>query len=442
LTVSVLVGAALPAVVALLVITATTRPATGTEYGIATAGGNEGASEVIATCAADVVPCPTGELWLAPQYLSHAFVSFRRQVLDPGGFMRLWIPYDALSSWDSRSGDCGWSRYAFGRPARFNALDGVQVFDRLVWDVQGARALGLTPEVVFSAGSGEGPPSYPQPGYGEGSRPFAGVTAAGRDYYCGVLGVMSWLRADLRGLAPTHWEAFNEPDAYRSYAGPHGVLEAAELWELAQSAGERVGSEQVAALSITDPQSGYAADYIRQLAGGSVCAAGLEPFPIACEFPRYWAVHDYADPTAGGTADLQAFEDTLSVLTRRSRLLDDPLAVWVTESAVEPGLQTDADRNHGGCAGSEPDNRGSLGACVDDSLAAQRRGARAWRSLARVSAPGVRTTQLYWFEFQLIPSWDSALLDAEGKPRPVFCALVRGAVCDGNPRDYLLDSRR
>jgi hypothetical protein len=198
----------------------------------------------------------------------------------------------------------------------------------------------------------------------------------------------------------------------------------------------------VAALSITDPQSGYAADYIKQLADGSACAAGLEPFPIACEVPRYWAVHDYDDPTAGGTADLQAFENTLSALTRGSPLLDAPLAVWVTEAAVEPGLQTPADRNHSGCVGSEPDNSGTLGACVDDDLAAQRRGARAWRSLANVSARGVRTAQLYWFEFELIPSWDSALVDAEGKPRPVLCALVTGSVCDGNPRDYLLDARR
>jgi hypothetical protein len=77
---------------------------------------------------------------------------------------------------------------------------------------------------------------------------------------------------------------------------------------------------------------------------------------------------------------------------------------------------------------------------VDAVPAAQARGAQAWRSLLGVSAPGVRTTQVYWFEFQLIASWDSALLDAAGRPRSSFCALVAGARCDGDPSDYLLDT--
>jgi hypothetical protein len=76
----------------------------------------------------------------------------------------------------------------------------------------GARALGLTPEVVFSAGSGEGGPAYPDPGYG----------TAALDYYCGVLGVMSRLRAALGNRAPAEWEAFNEPDRYPAYTGGRG----------------------------------------------------------------------------------------------------------------------------------------------------------------------------------------------------------------------------
>jgi hypothetical protein len=148
-------------------------------------------------------------------------------------------------------------------------------------------------------------------------------------------------------------------------------------------------------------------------------------------------VHDYDDPTAGGTADLSSFEKTLSAALRARD--GGPVYVWVTEAGVNPGSQTRFDDNRRGCRGSEPDNAGTLGACVDNVPRAQERGARAWRRLLDVSAPGVRTTQVYWFEFELINGWDSALVDAEGRPRASLCALVGGLECDGNPRDYLLD---
>jgi hypothetical protein len=124
-----------------------------------------------------------------------------------------------------------------------------------------------------------------------------------------------------------------------------------------------------------------------------------------------------------------------------ARKHDPPLYVWVTEAGVEPGSQTRSDHNHGSCRGPEADNAGTLGACVDGVPDAQRRGAQAWRKLLYVSAPGVRTTQVYWFEFQLISSWDSALIDAAGHPRPSLCALVGGFRCDGEAYDYLLDRR-
>ena len=419
-----LAGAALTGIAVFAVVELAPAPATPGTYGIATAGGNDGASEAVARCRVVQVPCPAGHLELAPPFAGRssaalAFAAFRDRLLTPGGHMRLWVPYDALMTWDVAHHSCGVSRYALGTPAPFNAVDGIELFARLVWDVQGARALGLTPEVVFSAGSGEGAPAYPDPGYG----------TAGLDYYCGVLGVMSRLRAALGNGAPAEWEAFNEPDRYPAYTGAAGPLQAAELWLLAERAGERIGGQQVAALSVTDPQSAYAAEYVRQLAG--LCRA-------QCAFPRYWAVHDYDDPTAGGTADLRTFEHMLSLAVRKH---DPPVYVWVTEAGVEPGSQTRSDYNRGGCRGPEADNSGTLGACVDGVSDAQRRGAQAWRRLLYVSAPGVRTTQVYWFEFQLISSWDSALVDAGGRPRPSFCALVHGFRCNGDADDYLLDRR-
>ncbi len=447
-------GLAVAASAVLLVVVQAPTPAP-TGYGIATAGGNDGVSEAVAICNLPRAPCPDGQLRIAPPFAGNskaaaAFGDFDHSLLGHGAYMRLWIPYDALSSWNGARHRCGPSRYALGPPAPFNALDGVESFDRLVWNVQGAEALGLTPEVVFSAGSGEGAPAYPDPGYGERGHPFAGLTTGGLDYYCGVLGVLGLTGAELGSQAPIRWEAFNEPDRYASYLGAAhglcgrtdtvcGVLEAAELWELAQSAAERFGGLQIAALSTTDPESAYAGEYIRQLETPSACPIAPEPFPIRCQFPRYWAVHDYDDPTAGGTADLQAFEDSLSAAAERH---DPPVYVWVTESGVEPGSDTRSDDNRRGCRGSEPDNAGTLGACVDGVPQAQERGARAWRRLLGVGARGVRTTTVDWFEFQLIGSWDSALVDAHGRPRPALCALLPGLTCDGNSTDYLLDATR
>jgi hypothetical protein len=55
-----------------------------------------------------------------------------------------------------------------------------------------------------------------------------------------------------------------------------------------------------------------------------------------------------------------------------------------------------------------------------------------------VHAPGVRTTQVYWYEFELLKTWDSALVDSHGRARRSLCALVTGIRCDGDPTAYLL----
>lgn len=465
-----------------------------TGYGLSTTGANDGVSEVVASCNAHQVPCPASQLELMPPFGGDspgavAFRAFRTQVLSPsgkGGYLRLWIPYDTLSSWNPSinggRGGCDWSAYAFGPPAHFNAVNGETLFDQLVWNIQGAIALKLTPEIVISAGSGEGVPSYPDPGYGDGRNLFAGTTTAGDDYLCGVLGVMGWLRAELGARAPTHWEVFNEPNAYGPYQGylhngcaahdscgtpPKGAdynhagylcgsryaacgpLEAAELWELAQSVVSDQGwrDERVAALSMTNPESSFGMQYIEQLRALSSCAAGFTALrggqPKSCStasrFPRYWAVHDYDDPTSGGTADLQSLENTLSNLAGKPHLAGPgALSVWVTEAGIELASPTPADLNRRGCSVAGAAQRASLGACVNDNPANQQRGALAWRSLLNVKAHDVQTTQVYWFEFQLIDSWDSALVDSGGKPRQSFCALVSGFSCDGNPTAYLL----
>jgi hypothetical protein len=379
-------------------------------------------------------------------------------------------------------------------------------FDRLVWDMQAAWSRGLNVDIEISAGSGQGAPRFPDP-YAGTSRYYNRVeTTAGKDYDCGVSAIMDQVnraRTSLRAPARTvQWEAFNEPDfvlqdwsnggGYRgtlgrtrkwpygpcgrrlvnhklndcggdivrntrgrnylcgsAYAGC-GALEAAELWEEAQLHARRYAGYELGALTVSSPQSAYGLQYVDQVNALYTCRP-VRMYWCFGSYPRWWAVHDYDDPTAAGlapntTADLQAFEDMLS-----SHALGSP-RVWVTESGVNLASRQTSDDNWKAvhCVGDEPaDGRNDFGCLVDDRPAAQRRGAAAWRELGSVRAPNVVTTEVFWFEFTAIGGWDSALLDQSaphhflfedqgyGSPRASFCYLTRQPACTGSADEFL-----
>ena len=170
--------------------------------------------------------------------------------------------------------------------------------------------------------------------------------------------------------------------------------------------------------------------------------------------PTDWAVHDYTDPTAQGTADLRGFVTTLAQLNDRYAA-GAAAHVWVTESGVhlDSGTRRDANHPDGVTCHTADGADDTFGCLVDGNPAAQALGGQVWRELAGVAAPTahgvVRVTQLFWYQFALaattctasapcqlangvvyaggqslptLHSWDSALVDSA---RPTACELLR-----------------
>lgn|GEM_PF-7021314 len=497
----------------LLIALAIARPAAAANYGYSTTGANLGTSERFAFCTLpdtsirlDKAPCPKVDLHFSSRFNSSYFNRFVQRVLVPGrGYIRLWIPYDALGSW-RRGAGCVQSPF---RTSYFGVAgsNGQQWFNQLVWGMQAAWHLGLNVDIELSAGSGEGAPQFPDPFAGNARYYNAWETAGGRDYDCGVRALMAQVSSVRSALGqqsrPVQWEAFNEPDLLDQrhadgggYVGalgatsrwPHGpcgrryighelndcggeivtgssgqnylcgsdvsscgALEAAELWEQAEIQAKRFPNYKVAALTASAPQSAYALQYLRQLNALHLCAVRMLRRCYRSDYPRWWAIHDYDDPTAAGefgatAADLKAFEEMLSAnALRRAQ-------VWVTESGVDLASRRTADDNWAEvhCRSRDPaDGNDNFGCLVDADPPAQARGAAAWRALGRVRAPRAVTSEVYWFEFTAIGGWDSALLDhgsghgllfesqGYGSPRASFCYLTGATGCNGNPDEWL-----
>jgi hypothetical protein len=174
-----------------------------------------------------------------------------------------------------------------------------------------------------------------------------------------------------------------------------------------------------------------------------------------------------------GTADLRAFETALA-------RLNDAYAsgagaqVWITESGVQLDSLATNDLNlPAGTSCQGNDIRGydarTFGCLQDNRPENQAAGAGAWRSLGTLTHSTKRgqiaVSELYWYDFQLstvscmpqspcdlgrgivyergqvlpeLHSWDSALVDSTGKPRPSFCVVTGAPVsrCAGSPHDY------
>lgn len=435
-------------------------------HGYSTIGGNgdgvfgqdggSGQGETFAKCSSSQLPCPSGDLVIEPPFTSSLFNSFRQRILTPSGstgFIRFWIPYDALGSCplgalcSSAESECGASP--------FSAKGGNKLFAALIYDIQGAEQLHLTPDVEISAGSGYDDdivPPFPDPAYGSGSQYLAGITQAGQDYFCGVYELIRTLNSDLGPDAVTQFEAFNEGEAYPQYNGalsgsiggsqcsvdplnscgrgynPYpfalcgdstysncGPLELAGLWELAESVViQNHWPDAIAAYTGPDPQSSYLTSYVQQLRDlelGDGRYAALWPG----QFPRYWSVHDYDDVTGGlGTADLSYFASRLP----RS----PPLQVWVTESAVYLQDGKSGDANGSSVCGGDT----SLGNCATGNTAVQTNAANVWKDLGDIED----VTEVYWYGFDDVDggggTFDSALVSKRaGQPFTTFCALIQ-----------------
>ncbi|MFZ1994604.1 MAG: hypothetical protein WAU75_10890 [Solirubrobacteraceae bacterium] len=407
---------------------------------------------------------------------------FASNVLGARGRVRFFVPYDARGSFNGSA--CAASpAYASGAPA----------WHTLVSALAQARAEGLTPQLVFEIGTGiGGTPTVPNPA----------DPAQAADYSCGVdLALRAlWAARQTTGM-PVDLEAWNEPDMTPGYEGtrtgdprrcPAPTIaapscsdpwRAAMLWYLAQTdatalrqSTPRFPSVTVAALTLGAPEeltyldAGHArlstrqgslyAGYYQSLYEIVHCAPGYggcrQPGANPATMPTDWAVHDYTDPTAQGTADLREFVTTLAQLN--DQYAGGAAAnVWITESGVhlDSGTRQDANHPRGVTCHTPLGADDTFGCLVNGNPTAQGHGAQVWRELTGVAAPtshgAVRVTQLFWYQFALaaractpgdpcqlangivytsgeslpfLHSWDSAMVDSAGRPRASLCALT------------------
>jgi hypothetical protein len=381
----------------------------------------------------------------------------------PLRYTRFSVPYNVLADYDRRNRRC--------RPSIPSAHPTVddhgyqragEGWDLLRSELALAHAQRLSVLVSITDGrvvrGAESDPAWPIPIYWDGKR--YRPTAAGMDYSCGVAALIARVAAEQRALGapPAQWEAFNEPDARRSYngtlrgacrgprnscgasyrtlCGPRvgaacGPLQAAWLYTRVASAlrARRIPGK-VAAGTFSKAGS-YADAYMRQLIGT------LRARPVVISF------HDYIDPTANSTAVAHGFA------MRLYREFGKRFELWITESGVHLSEPTRLPREGGssrshGCefGTSRAPGLVGLGRCIDGNSRAQAAGAASFKHrLAQLgSYRGVRITELFWYQFQALPAtatrpvqWDSGLLDAQGVPRASYCALVARTGCTGNP---------
>ena len=429
----------------------------------------------------------TSRFGISGDYLAAAATpagrQFASEVLGARGRVRFFVPYDARGSFDGTA--CAPS------PA-YTA--GATAWNTLLGQLRQARADGLVAQITFAVGTGVGgTPAVPDP---------ADPAQAG-DYACGVNLALQglWAARQTTGM-PVDVEAWNEPDqtpglAAAGAGGPgscpasatepaacSGPWRAAMLWYLAQTqanalhqttagfpavtiaaltlgAPEKLSYLDAAHASVADPRGTPYPGYYQSLYDIVHCARGYggcrQPGVNPTAMPTDWAVHDYTDPTAQGTADLRGFVTTLAQLNDRYAA-GAAAHVWVTESGVHLDSGTRRDANHPDgvtCHTADgTDGTGdTFGCLVDGNPGAQALGGQVWRELAGVAAPTahgvVRVTQLFWYQFALaattcttsapcqladgvvyaggqslptLHSWDSALVDSG---RPTACELLR-----------------
>jgi hypothetical protein len=329
------------------------------------------------------------------------------------------------------SGDCA-------QDMQRSLVDGKPAYQRLYDRLLVAEASGLSPLIALSTAGNPADDRHPDP-----------TTVRGNaEYRCGfaslVEEVSEWSRAYAWPL-PIRWEAFNEPDsiAYPDPArdpyegaghygcGPAfgvgvvdvaGAAKAACLWEIADH-------EDRAALHRNDvivagsfnyasadelgnparpPSRSYIAAYVTALMTDA--RAGTTPLP------HYWSEHPYADVIgsfgctqigAGGcrTTDVSNFVDYLESV---EGAIDPTFEVWLTEAAdvlEDPG-------------GSGAPN------VTDGSPLYQAQAAEGFLNLPRASP---HVTEEYWYEdVGIAQSWDSGLVDPDGRLRASYCVLAIG----------------
>ena len=121
---------------------------------------------------------------------------------------------------------------------------------------------------------------------------------------------------------------------------------------LTMGAPDKLGYLDAGHPSLSGPRGAVYPGYYQALYEIVHCVRGYggceQPGANPTTMPTDWAVHDYTDPTAQGTADLREFVTALAQLNDRYAA-GAAASVWVTESGVhlDSAIRQDANHPHG-----------------------------------------------------------------------------------------------
>ena len=221
-------------------------------------------------------------------------------------------------------------------------------------------------------------------------------------YECGVRLLLKTLTSQGLARAGMPVETFNEPDNSSYYVEPSQADR--YFGDLVAVGGSRVHA--IAGVFESAWDQAYATTYVNVVKSSGYNSSATS-----------WSVHDYNDTTSSQTVrscsasdlsacDHQSVSEFLAWLQRQREPTDD---VWVTEAG---------DAAYWGQVHTRSEEAD---------------GAYAWEQLRTY------VQHVFWYQWQTLigDTWDSALLDSTGHPRPSYCVIAYNET----PAQALSDSR-
>lgn len=335
----------------------------------------------------------------------------------PVSDVRFFVPYNAVFYYDTATSSCQFS------PALTSSA-GRQIAGQEYWtlfnELQDAQADGLLPIIVFDKGTTSAlPPAGTQTGNSTGGGTLPAVprpeyATDAEDYQCGVEGIIGALANN--NLAPTRYEAWNEPDSdceYLTYGGggcdPNangaacttgtpgtggsGADHAADLFAMAIAADITENrSDQIAAGTFTHPSTAYFNDY--------QCWLGHEGY-----YPTRYSYHDYVDVSSysavgADPAGVNFDKDLYQTFAQAGKT--QPL-VWITEAAADltSSSPTYSNGNSVTCDNGQASDANKLGCVVNYNPANQQTDAGNFLNLpADTSYTSKQVVKALWYQLQ------------------------------------------
>jgi hypothetical protein len=237
-------------------------------------------------------------------------------------------------------------------------------------------------------------------------------------------------QADLAGVHVDRWGAWNEPDnqmfTLAGLGAVAGARRAADYWVAAQrTLAETPNGVPLCAgcRAVAGEFSTFAADWVQ------VYEQRVRDTRGSTGPPRIWSLHAYGDlfPRGSRRDAIANYVGFLRANKERDKLGD--FSVWVTEIGTLLQLAP-TERT---LPGKKPKLTFNT-TVLDGKPTKQFNGGR---DLMRIAELDPVIDRIYYYDARATPNtFDSALTDAGGKPRPVLCGMAGSptpSACKGNP---------